>query len=270
MRREEVDWALDLAAAEGWNPGLHDAGAFYAADPHGFLLGELDGEPVGCISAVAYDEEFGFIGLYIVRPAFRGQGYGLALWQAAMAYLDGRNVGLDGVVAQQENYRRSGFRLAYRNVRYVLAHPPAKGDDGTVSVADVPRSAIEAFDRRHFPAPRTAFLDAWLALPTARTRAVLDGGTLRGYGTIRACRSGHKIGPLFADDADVAEALFRSLSSGADGEVYLDVPQPNAAAVDLARRHGLTPVFETARMYTGLGPSVDLDRVFGVTTFELG
>jgi hypothetical protein len=29
-------------------------------------------------------------------------------------------------------------------------------------------------------------------------------------------------------------------------------------------------VFETARMYTGPIPPLRLDRVFGVTTFELG
>ncbi|HET9244646.1 MAG TPA: GNAT family N-acetyltransferase, partial [Xanthobacteraceae bacterium] len=34
--------------------------------------------------------------------------------------------------------------------------------------------------------------------------------------------------------------------------------------------HGLAPVFETARMYTGAIRSVRLERVFGVTTFELG
>ena len=41
-----------------------------------------------------------------------------AIWNAAMDSLAGRNVGLDGVVAQQDNYRKSGFRLAYRNVRF--------------------------------------------------------------------------------------------------------------------------------------------------------
>ncbi len=33
MTRSEVDLALDWAAAEGWNPGVHDAESFYAADP---------------------------------------------------------------------------------------------------------------------------------------------------------------------------------------------------------------------------------------------
>ena len=35
-----------------------------------------------------------------------------------MAQLTGCVVGLDGVVAQQDNYRRSGFDLAWHNTRF--------------------------------------------------------------------------------------------------------------------------------------------------------
>jgi len=35
MSRQELDLAVDWAAAEGWNPGLHDANCFYAIDPTG-------------------------------------------------------------------------------------------------------------------------------------------------------------------------------------------------------------------------------------------
>ena len=48
------------------------------------------------------------------------------------------------------------------------------------------------------------------------------------------------------------------------------MPLPNDAAVELAGSRGLTPGFRTARMYTGEAPEVELDRVFGVTSFELG
>ena len=84
MRREELAFAIDLAAAEGWNPGIDDAECFFAADPGGFLICELAGEPVGCVSAVSYGRRYGFVGLYIVRPEFRGQGHGLRLWHAAL------------------------------------------------------------------------------------------------------------------------------------------------------------------------------------------
>ena len=158
MRREELAFAIDLAAREGWNPGLNDAECFFAADPGGFLIGELVDEPIGCISAVSYAGRYGFIGLYIVRPEFRGQGYGLQMWQAAMARLRGHNVGLDGVVAQQGNYAQSGFRLAYRNVRYRGRAEPGAIHASVGPAAEVAFEAISDFDRQVFPERRDAFL----------------------------------------------------------------------------------------------------------------
>ena len=70
MRPEEIELAVEWAAAEGWNPGLYDGPVFYATDPVGFFVGLLDGEPIGCISTVAYGMHFGFLGFYIVKPAF--------------------------------------------------------------------------------------------------------------------------------------------------------------------------------------------------------
>jgi hypothetical protein len=54
------------------------------------------------------------------------------------------------------------------------------------------------------------------------------------------------------------------------GEIFLDVPSINREAIALAQDFGLAPVFETARMYTGPIPPLRLERVFGVTSFELG
>lgn len=116
--REELEMMIDWAALEGWNPGLFDADAFYAADPKGFLMGFMDEEPISCISAVAYDHGFGFVGFYIVKPEYRGNGYGYQIWEVAIKYLTTQNIGLDGVLAEQENYKKTGFKLAYRNIRY--------------------------------------------------------------------------------------------------------------------------------------------------------
>lgn len=118
MRRDELPVAIEWAAREGWNPGLHDAACFYAADPEGFLIAERGAQPLGCISAVSYAGRFGFIGLFIVAPAWRGQGVGARLWARAMSRLAGHVIGLDGVPAQQDYYRRSGFKLAWWNVRF--------------------------------------------------------------------------------------------------------------------------------------------------------
>ena len=118
MRPEEIELAADWAAREGWNPGLADPGCFATADPGGFLLGELGETPAAIISVINYDASFAFLGFYIVRPDRRGRGYGWRIWQAGIAHAASRTIGLDGVLAQQENYKKSGFVLAYRNVRF--------------------------------------------------------------------------------------------------------------------------------------------------------
>lgn len=272
MQPDEVSIAVNWAAAEGWNPGLADATCFAAADPEGFLIGELDGAPIATVSCVNYDERFAFLGFYIVRKDLRGRGYGLRIWNAATAHAGRRVIGLDGVVAQQENYRKSGFELAYANVRY--GGTPAALDvpqANVISLTDVPLATVEADDATVFPAQRTAFLRAWIGAPGHVGCALMRDGGLAGWGVIRPCRRGRKIGPLVADDRASAEVVLSALLARVGGgEIFLDVPSVNFDAVALAQDLGLAPVFETARMYTGAVPSLRLERVFGVTTFELG
>jgi hypothetical protein len=271
MTRGDLDRAIDWAAAEGWNPGLADAAPFLATDPTGFLMGWLGDEPVACISVVRYPGDFAFLGFYIVRPGYRGRGHGLHLWRAGIAHGAGCNIGLDGVVAQQPAYRRSGFALAHRNIRYAGSIEPSPPvDPGLLTLSAVPADKLAAYDSRFFPAERSAFLTAWVQ-PPRRGFALIRDGVLCGYGVVRDCRSGAKIGPLFADGPAEAELLLQALSTSASRQpLYLDLPEPNAAARALAERHGMTPVFETARMYRGTDPGLPLDRIYGITTFELG
>src|SRR5205085_6419008 len=136
-----------------------------------------------------------------VRPDRGGRGQGLAIWQAAVAHAGARTIGLDGVVAQRENYRKSGFVLERRNIRYggTVAATAAKPQRGMVALADVPFGAIEADDATVFPAARAAFLRAWIDTKGHIGRALLCDGKLCAWGVIRPCRQGYKIGPLVAD-----------------------------------------------------------------------
>lgn len=277
--RPEFEHAIGWASGEGWNPGLDDLAAFHAADPEGFLIGFAGDEPVSSISVVRYGDGFGFLGFYIVHPDHRGTGKGLAIWNAGMARLEGRTIGLDGVIDQQDNYRRSGFELAGRNIRYsgipqVVTEPAGQDVVRPVSSADLP--AIILFDRQHFPADRAAFLSEWV-LPSMssvqrHSLVAYRADEISGYGTIRACRTGYKIGPLFAVNANAARALLSGLvgSVPRNAQVVIDVPQDNREAVAMAVRAGLQPVFETARMYRGRHPELALNQIFGLTTFELG
>ena len=268
-----VKWAQD----EGWNPGLGDLDAFFAADPNGFLIGYADGRPVSSISVVRYGDDFGFLGFYIVRPEARGKGYGLTTWKAGMEYLGSRTVGLDGVVAQQDNYRKSGFRLVGRNIRF-SGVPRIVAGATAVEIAEVEAGhagQIGKLDQACFGTPRADFLKAWVyAAPGAgrKSFAAFENGDLEGFATIRKCVDGYKIGPLFAQARQTAEALFQACCAHAEAgsTVVLDVPEMNVPATKMAEHAGLAPLFETARMYRGPAPELPWSNIFGVTTFELG
>jgi GNAT superfamily N-acetyltransferase len=273
MSRADLDVALGWARDEGWNPGLDDSAPFHAQDPSGFLMGWIGTVRIGCISVVKYGADFAFLGLYIVHPAHRGKGYGKAIWDAGIASATGRTIGLDGVPAQQDNYRKSGFVFAHKSARW----------GGTLRGLVTTRSyvrpvtpddfaAVAAFDRLHVAAPRDAFLAEWLAPSASRqTEGYFEDGVLRGYGTVRRCVSGWKIGPLFAETPSIAETLLATLVTPAGTDpVFIDIPEPNVAAVEMVTRLGFTPAFETARMYRGPAPSLPLGSIFGITTLELG
>ncbi|WP_170331601.1 GNAT family N-acetyltransferase [Ruegeria arenilitoris] len=278
LTAEELQEAVDWAGHEGWNPGHHDAACFHGADTDGFLGGFLNGEMIASISVVQYDDAFAFLGFYIVRPEHRGSGHGLAIWQHALENCAEHNIGLDGVVDQQHNYRKSGFTFAYNNHRFSetvtgirRALAPSTGVEPLTTASD----ALIAYDRQLFPAPRDAFLQRWISAPTHISRVYSEDGQIKGYATMRPCKNGYKVGPLFADRADIAESLLASLletlpTKHSGHEVFIDIPQPNEAAFALATKLGLEKVFETARMYSNYKPDIDLSRIFGVTTFELG
>ncbi|HEX7017852.1 MAG TPA: GNAT family N-acetyltransferase [Patescibacteria group bacterium] len=270
---DELKIPIEWAAKEGWNPGLYDAESFYATDPQGFLMGFLDDEPISSISAVSYDPNFAFIGFYIVKPEYRGKGYGYALWQAAMKYLATQNIGLDGVVAQQDNYKKSGFKLAYGNIRYEGIGTEDKGEwSDIVNLNEVPFEKLLAYDKSIFPTEREAFLKLWIKQPESLAVGLMKDDELQGYGMVRKCGTGYKVGPLFANNEEVADKLFRRMRAfvGKGTAIFFDVPEVNKKAVKLAEKYNMKPMFQTARMYTKDAPNVPLEKIFGVTTFELG
>ncbi len=276
MTRADLEIALDWAAAEGWNPGLHDGDPFFAADPGGFLIGFVGDAPAAVVSVVAYGDAYGFLGLYIVAPPFRGEGHGIAIWRAGMDRLGGRTVALEGVVAEQASYARSGFVPLHRTIRYAgVASAHEIADPRIVEIRqDRPpglAGVLIAYDRGIFPASRAHFLRAWLTPPGRRTVAFVADNALRGYGSVRACRDGYKVGPLFADSEEAAERIYCALTGRLFGaSVSIDVPEPNASGRALAERHGLGPVFETARMVRGTPTGEPLGRIYGVASLELG
>lgn len=279
---------LDWAAAEGWNPGLDDAEAFYSADPEGFYVATVDNLPVAAVSVVKQGQvsggrAYGFLGLYLCQPAYRGQGLGWKVWQHGMSYLGDCIVALDGVVDQQANYRRSGFELAYRNIRYSGAVPSLWLSEAIsqktesvnfreVVAADLDR--LIEFDRSIGGVERRTYLTHWFTNTGSRKTLIAErrsDAEIVACGSIRACRENYKIGPLLANDSAIAKQLLVRLTNTVKARfISIDVPELNSEAVLLASSNGFQPVFETARMSRGEPLPATPGKIYGVCTLELG
>lgn len=273
MTLDEMQFAIKWAANEGWNPGLHDAACFYQTDPNGFFVGKLEGKIIAIGSAVIYDDQFAFCGFYLVDPMYREQGYGLELTKHRLAYVGNRNAGIDGVPAMLSKYQRLGYQIDHTNAHYrghglpIIKHPHPH----IAPLAPEHFASLVQFDRRFFPAQRAVFLRSWINQPEGAALGWFLNGQLKGYGVIRACLQGFKIGPLFADTTTIAAELFTELASSAKGDcVYLDIPENNPHAIALVNRYKMKKVFATARMYLKEAPKLPMENIFGITSFELG
>jgi len=276
MFRAELDVLVGWAAKEGWNPGRYDAAIFWNTDPDGFIAAELDGELIGGGSIVSYQGDFGFMGFFIIKPEYRGRSLGTQLWFARRDLLQARlkpsaAIGMDGVFEMQPFYARGGFKFVHREIRYEGIGKACSLSGSIISLSALPFDQVLAYDAAHFPARRAGFLKAWISQADSRALGIMVENQLKGYGVIRRCETGFKIGPLFSDNAQIALDLFNGLSDHAVGEsVFIDVPEINQSAMNLVRDKGMEEVFGCARMYFSSVPTLPDAQIYGVTTFELG
>jgi GNAT superfamily N-acetyltransferase len=271
-----VEVLVDWARLEGWNPGVNDAAIFYNFDPNGFFGYFLNGEMIGGGSIVSYNGDFGFMGFFIVSDQYRGQGVGRKLWLWRKNHLIQRLepnavIGMDGVVSMQPFYAKGGFQLAFRDERYERKGEVFQNDFCVSPISMMDFDTIDQYDRRFFLYPRRQFLQNWIFQPDAFAFKYAGEHGIMGYCVMRKATNGYKIGPLFAENPFVADALYKTCLSHADGKpTYLDIPATNSDAVDLVKKHKATYVFECARMYLGQQPQIPIEKIFGITSFELG
>lgn len=272
--RQLVAWADD----EGWNPGRNDAGLFWQLDPSGFLAICEHGQFVGGGAIIRHSDSFGFMGLFIVAKEHRGKTLGTQLWQARKDRLlarlaEGGTIGLDGVDAMVPFYTQGGFSAFTRHRRFQLAAPSPKAIncEAIVPLTSLSLSKIADYDQQCFPARREAYLGKWINQPWADGLAYMQGDRLLGFGVARPCVVGRKIGPLFADSLEVADALFQGFQlRQEEGPLFLDIPDNNPAAVELCQQYAMEEVFGCTRMYYGPPPELDHAKIFGITTMEVG
>ena len=267
-------WAIQ----ENWNPGVYESAALYAADPKGFHILEVNNKPVASLAAVKYSKKLGFLGLYMVKPELRGLGYGKKLWDTALLHLnDCETIGLNGVLTQTENYKKSGFTPAFLSTRWIGNTKTMffKNNDLTEKIAIKSLKDIVAlvdYDTSVFSVSRAKFLEKWIKIPESQTLVAYDGDKLKGYGVLSKTNEGYKVAPLFADDIEIAKKILEGLITciKTNERIFIDIPDINVSGESLIKHYGFSRGFSVLRMYKGKTPNFDNQKMFGLTTLEIG
>ena len=62
----DIDFVTEISRKEGFAPGVGDLGIYQNTDKQGLWVGWLNDIPIGCIAGVRYNQDYGFLGLFLV------------------------------------------------------------------------------------------------------------------------------------------------------------------------------------------------------------
>lgn len=280
MDEQELKMVLGWAKDEGWNPGRYDYAPYHAQDRHGFLLLRLNDKPVGAISVVKYSETFSFIGLFIVLAEHRGKGLGTQLWNKAIEKIATNSaLGLYAVPKQISRYQRAGLTGHHYNHRYELTRSSSINVENKIehsaNSADMYQGLLH-YDCRMWGASRKNMFDALLVQQSVFAFVTTDRntGAVNGYGLIRPCVEGFRIGPIYADTKDSAKVLGEALitRAGNNNRIMFDIPSNNPFSTAFADYFNLERVdaLDTLAMYKGDMNHQQEQYCYGVASLELG
>ena len=283
---------IKLAELEGWRPAIDDPDIYYNTDPSGFFIGELDGKPIGSMSAVKYGQTYAFGGLLIVQKEYRRHDYGLNLFEHAFQSVPSTyNDSGDGVLKMLPFYRKYGLVETYRTCRVEvdIAYSTAMLEECAPPPAVIIQPAkqvefdkLSAYDNTAFGAPHHRFLQGLLDGPNTITLAATStAGEVVGFVAARKTiieEEGWKIAPLYADSEQIVRAILKEVLQEMTKDsperkvavLNLSPAEVNPAAHILAEELSATKLFDMWRMYTKGPLEFAGERVYSFGSIDLG
>ncbi|HTL53281.1 MAG TPA: GNAT family N-acetyltransferase [Planctomycetota bacterium] len=286
FNQTDADWELLLDLDDLGLTGIHDGNKLIAT-----------------VSAIAYPPPigraaqicpFGWIGMMLVDPEYRGQGLAKKLMAHAIKHLQVTRrvaaVKLDATPLGKQVYDNLGFRDLYTIERMIHTPTPdafAAGGAAAPGEAAYRRTrpmtnkvapAIMYWDSQVFGADRRFCLLRWQANWPAVARWLPDqDGQPCAYGLARRGAKAESIGPILARDWVSAETMLAAMTyivareTNGARSIYCDVvtrdPEPKA----LAERAGYTTLRPLTRQVLGEDISPDNpDMICAIGAPELG
>ena len=254
LHPDDVDAALGLSAAEGWNQSADDWRRLLRLEPDGCFAARSGGRLIGTVTTTTYGRSVAWVGMMVIHPDHRGQGIGAALMRTALDHLSRlgiASVKLDATPAGRPLYESLGFAVEAELERW--QGRANAGVTRTLTAASGDIDALTELDRSAFGADRSRLLELLVAEAlgdplVAESRA----NSSNGFALARRARVATYIGPVIAETARVAEGLLDGMITRLAGaEVCLDLHLGGQLNRDMLARRELSKRRELTRMAFG-------------------
>jgi GNAT superfamily N-acetyltransferase len=260
MRFEDLDQALGLSRAEGWNQTEKDWKLLLEKRDNVCIVAEKDGRIAGTATALNHENKIAWIGMVLVDKSLRGMGAGKMLLQQIIDKLKHiKSVKLDATPAGEPLYSKLGFRPEYKIFR--MRREAGIFDSEIAACKDICSINREVFndiavtDKVIFGADRSYLLNNLLNDFPGRALCIKDGNSISGYLFGRdGSRFGH-IGPAISHSQDIAKCLItRALESIASQPAGVDVPEYKEEFIKWLASVGFVTQRYFVRMYLDANP----------------
>jgi GNAT superfamily N-acetyltransferase len=287
LRVEDVPKCQRLSDEAGWNQNENDWSFIIGkGSAYGIWRGD---DLIATAAIVPYGSAFGWVCMVLVAARERRQGLASRLLRHCVDELAARNMvaGLDATPAGREVYLRLGFSDIYPLTRFErdaivrpdATHPTTSAPSPKSSAASVEMRRIDLdllpaifrYDLAIFGEDRHEFLSTLAQRQPALANVALKDGRVVGFVMGRDGRRWTHIGPLIADDAEIAIRLLEAATAEIAGPALVDVPDHHPQVQEWLRQGGFAVQRGYTRMLRGrASPIDDISRVMAIAGPEFG
>jgi GNAT superfamily N-acetyltransferase len=254
MKFSDIDAGLSLCRAANWNQLAHDWELFLHLNSQGCRVAIAEDRVIGTVTTIRYQHFFSWIGMVLVDPDFRRQGIGMQLLLDALDILqDEETVKLDATPDGREVYLKLNFVDEYRLSRMSTIFDGAALESYDVRLFQKKDlEGLYAFDSKIFGADRQSLLQWMLEAEPKYAYVVEANNEIHGYCLGRQGYNSIHIGPVIANNIDVAKSLVAAILHNCIGRpVILDVSHFDTGWVAWLAAIGFAEQRPFIRMYRG-------------------
>ena len=225
QRNDYDNFFFQFSRAAKWNPSFSDADLYFNPETSHFYLGYVNYVPAFSVGFTIYkDPKIMFAGMYYCLPEYRHVGncflYATNKFHELKKTCD--ILALPGTPLMGRKYEnKMGVKIRGKIFRRRLFIEPEKlcnkNYDTSVlkNVNDIDINNLIKFDRSVCGYDRSAVLKKLPLVDPINTSVLVHqtNGEIKGYGMLRRCVEGYKIGPLLAENVTVASEILWALKT---------------------------------------------------------